>query len=83
MLEKKIRQAYAQGEGILRLAPVFVPRLFSQPGHRLKLHPDDYFALGTQRGAMKERWFSCLCVVEYTYGKEKKKTCRHRHIVKA
>ena len=41
MLEKKIRQASEQGEGILRLAPVFVPRLFSQPGHRLKLPPDD------------------------------------------
>lgn len=60
MLEKKIRAAYEQGEGILRLAPVFVPRLFSQPGHRLKLHPDDYFALGTQRGAIKERWFSSV-----------------------
>ena len=60
MLEKKIRQAYEQGEGILRLAPVFVPRLFSQPGHRLKLHPDDYFALGTRRGAIKERWFSSV-----------------------
>lgn len=60
MLEKKIRQAYEQGEGILRLAPVFVPRPFSQPGHRLKLHPDDYFALGTRRGAIKERWFSSV-----------------------
>ena len=60
MLEKKIRRAYEQGEGILRLAPVFVPRPFSQPGHRLKLHPDDYFALGTRRGAIKERWFSSV-----------------------
>lgn len=55
MIEKRIRQAYEQGEGIFRLAPVFVPRLFSRPGHRLKLHPDDYFALGMARGAMKER----------------------------
>lgn len=56
----KIREVFNRGEGVFRLAPVFVPRLFSQPGHRLKLHPDDYFALGTQRGAMKERWFSSV-----------------------
>jgi hypothetical protein len=60
MLEQSIRQTYERAEGIFRLAPIFVPRLFSQPGHRLKLHPDDYFALGTQRGAIKERWFSSV-----------------------
>lgn len=49
-----------QGQGILRLIPVFVPRRFSQPGRRLRLHPDDYFALGTERGAIKERWFSSV-----------------------
>ena len=56
----QILNTFHQGKGIFRLAPVFVPRLFSQPGHRLKLHPDDYFALGTQRGAIKERWFSSV-----------------------
>lgn len=55
-----IRRTYEQGIGIFRLRPVFVPRRFSQPGHRLKLHPDDYFALGTKRGAIKERWFSSV-----------------------
>lgn len=60
MQEKSIRQSYERTEGIFRLAPVFVPRLFSQPGHRLKLHPDDYFAMGTKRGAIKERWFSSV-----------------------
>lgn len=59
-MKKRIREAYHQGEGIVRLAPVFVPRRFSQPGYRLKLHPDDYFALGTKRGAIKERWFSSV-----------------------
>ncbi len=39
---------------------MFVPRRFSQPGRRLRLHPDDYFALGTARGAIKERWFSSV-----------------------
>ena len=56
----KVREVFDRYQGVFRLCPVFVPRLFSQPGHRLKLHPDDYFALGTARGAIKERWFSSV-----------------------
>jgi hypothetical protein len=55
-----IRAAYQKGEGILRLAPVFVPRRFNQSGMRLRLHPNDYYALGTRRGSIKERWFSSV-----------------------
>jgi len=55
-----IRKTYMDNGGILKLIPVFVPRQFSSPGHRLRLHPDDYFALGTKRGAIKERWFSSV-----------------------
>lgn len=57
---KVIRESFEKGEGILRLAPVFVPRRFSKAGRRLKLHPDDYYALGTIRGSIKERWFSSV-----------------------
>ncbi len=57
-IRQTIHDAFDQGRGILRLIPVFVPRRFSQPGRRLRLHPDDYFALGTARGAIKERWFA-------------------------
>ena len=32
----------------------------SQAGQRLRLHPDDYYALGTRRGSIKERWFSSV-----------------------
>lgn len=53
-----IKKAYEQGEGILRLAPTWVPRSFCRPGRRLKLHPNDYYALGLERGAIDERWFS-------------------------
>ncbi|MCL2343839.1 MAG: hypothetical protein FWC62_08085 [Firmicutes bacterium] len=53
-----IRKTFDQNNGILRLVPNFVPRRFSKPGRRLRLHPDDYFALGIQRGGIKERWFS-------------------------
>ena len=55
-----IRETFEKNNGIFRLIPVFVPRRFSRPGKRLRLHPDDYFALGTKRGAIKERWFSSV-----------------------
>jgi hypothetical protein len=57
---KAIRDAFEKGTGVLRLAPTFVPRRFSQAGRRLRLHPDDYYALGTARGSIKERWFSSV-----------------------
>jgi hypothetical protein len=57
---RSIREAFSAGEGVFRLAPVFVPRRFSSAGRRLRLHPDDYYALGTERGAFKERWFSSV-----------------------
>lgn len=56
----QIHATFQEGEGILKLLPVFVPRRFGSAGHRLKLHPDDYYALGTQRGSIKERWFSSI-----------------------
>jgi hypothetical protein len=57
---KTIHDAFEKGRGVLRLAPTFVPRRFSQAGRRLRLHPDDYYALGTVRGSIKERWFSSV-----------------------
>ena len=51
------QDALAAGGGIFRLAPTWVPRSFLQPGRRLKLHPADYYALGTDRGGIDERWF--------------------------
>jgi hypothetical protein len=50
--------ALMEGAGILRLAPNWVPRSFLQPGRRIKLHPADYYALGTHRGGIDERWFA-------------------------
>jgi hypothetical protein len=59
-MEKKsfAADAMEQGKGILRLAPAWVPRSFCVPGRRIKLHPNDYFALGGNRGGLDERWFS-------------------------
>ncbi len=53
-----VHRAFDQGQGILRLAPNWVPRSFCIPGRRIKLHPDDYYALGGERGGIDERWFS-------------------------
>jgi hypothetical protein len=53
-----VKAAIEAGEGILRLAPCWVPRSFLMPGKRLKLHPDDYYALGAHRGGIDERWFA-------------------------
>jgi hypothetical protein len=52
------QQALEEGKGILRLAPTWVPRSFCVPGRRIKLHPDDYYVLGGQRGGIDERWLS-------------------------
>jgi len=53
-----IRKLLTEGEGVLRLAPTWVPRSFCRPAKRLKLHPDDYYALGAARGGIDERWFA-------------------------
>ncbi|TFG64430.1 MAG: hypothetical protein E4H36_03025 [Spirochaetales bacterium] len=51
-------KAVEKGKGIVRLVPTWVPRSFCVPGRRIKLHPDDYYALGGARGGIDERWFS-------------------------
>ena len=53
-----IRDALTASGGILLLAPTWVPRSFLMPGRRLKLHTDDIYAYGANRGGIDERWFS-------------------------
>jgi len=53
-----ISQALEQGGGVVRLTPTWVPRSFCVPGRRLRLHPNDLYALGAARGGIDERWFS-------------------------
>src|SRR5437763_15826064 len=53
-----VENALSDAGGLLRLAPCWVPRSFLQPGKRLKLHPDDLYAFGLNRGGIDERWFS-------------------------
>jgi hypothetical protein len=54
--------ALEQSGGLLRLAPCWVPRSFLQPGKRLKLHPDDLYAYGLDRGGIDERWFGSTTI---------------------
>jgi hypothetical protein len=53
-----VRQAIEAGEGVLRLAPTWVPRSFLTPGRRIKLNPKDVYAYGAPRGGIDERWFA-------------------------
>ena len=50
-------RAMEAGNGLLRLTPTWVPRSFLHPGRRLKLHTDDLYAYGAERGGIDERWF--------------------------
>ncbi len=53
-----LARALEAGEGLLRLAPTWVPRSFLHPGKRIKLAPDDWYAYGAHRGGIDERWFA-------------------------
>jgi hypothetical protein len=53
-----LKQALDSGQGLVRLAPCWVPRSFLMPGGRLKLDSRDLYALGAHRGGIDERWFS-------------------------
>jgi hypothetical protein len=53
-----VTQSLEVGEGIVRVMPTWVPRVFCVPGRRLRLHPGDLYALGGHRGGIDERWFT-------------------------
>ena len=61
-IASRTRAALDAGEGILRLAPTWVPRSFLMPGGRMKLARQDLYALGTHRGGIDERWFASTTV---------------------
>lgn len=57
-IRSTVEKAVEEGGGVLRLAPTWVPRSFCRPGMRIKLHPDDYYVLGLEKGGIDERWFA-------------------------
>jgi hypothetical protein len=54
----KVNELLDSTGGVLRLAPTWVPRSFLMPGRRIKLAPQDIYALGAHRGGIDERWFA-------------------------
>ena len=60
MNKEQMLKFLQEHEGILNLIPIFIPRRFCKAGYRLRLHPDDYYSFGIERGAIKERWFSSI-----------------------
>lgn len=58
------KKLFVESGGVLRLAPTWVPRAFCRPGKRIKLHPDDYYVLGLERGGIDERWFASTTPAE-------------------
>src|SRR5947209_5485055 len=59
-----VREAVSAGDGILRLAPAWVPRQLQSAGGRLRLDPRDLYALGTGRGGIDERWLASTTVAQ-------------------
>ncbi len=55
---RQLELALDAGQGVLRLRPTWVPRSFLHPGRRIKLHPQDWYAYGADRGGIDERWFA-------------------------
>ncbi|MBR4833838.1 MAG: hypothetical protein IKU86_05835 [Thermoguttaceae bacterium] len=63
-LPSLLAQAMEEGDGLLRLTPNWVPRVFCKPGRRIKLAPTDWYALGLDRGGIDERWFASTTEAE-------------------
>jgi hypothetical protein len=59
-----VQKALETGDGIVRLIPTWVPRSFCVPGRRLRLHPDDLYSLGAQRGGIDERWLASTIIAD-------------------
>lgn len=57
-VDQRIHAAIEAGEGLLRLAPTWVPRAYLVPGRRLKLDSRDLYAYGATRGGIDERWIA-------------------------
>ncbi len=55
-IKESINEELNRRNGILNLLPSFVARTTFYPGRRLKVHPDDLYAYGAERGALSERW---------------------------
>lgn len=53
-----VSAALEVGNGILHLAPTWVPRFFAVPGGRIGLARQDLYSYGPHRGGIDERWLA-------------------------
>ena len=58
------KKSIRRGTGHFTFGSYWVPRSFCVPGRRIKLHPDDYYVLGGERGGIDERWLSSTTPAE-------------------
>ena len=63
-----------EGDGVFRLKPTWVPRSFCRPGKRIKLHPDDYYVLGLEKGGIDELLRTRGCLMPFPR-MERKRFC--------
>lgn len=61
--KEELRSILSKGDGILNLIPAWTTSASNKPGKRLRMHPDDLYAMGMERGAITERRLSSLVEV--------------------
>lgn len=59
-IRSKIKTELDVRNGVLNLIPSWVARTLLLPGRRMKLHPNDIYAYGAERGALTERWIASV-----------------------
>jgi hypothetical protein len=69
-ISKFYKRAIEATNGLLHLAPTWVPYEFCIPGRRLKLHPDDLYGFGLDKGGIDERWFASTCHADCGLGNQ-------------
>ena len=63
-IARSVTEALDAGDGILHLAPTWVPRPGNIPGKRLHLAEQDPYALGAHRSGIDERWIASTTVAD-------------------
>jgi hypothetical protein len=63
-IRQLINNELARRNGILNLKPSFVSRTTFFPGRRLRIHPNDLYAHGANRGALCERWICSVAAAD-------------------
>lgn len=63
-IHQTVRNELDRRNGLLNLKPSFVSRTTFFPGRRLRVHPNDLYAHGANRGALCERWICSVAAAD-------------------